>query len=152
MPGTASKEDMDVKHIKYTVKRTANIIHPTTRLARESRALHLSTGVCTRLVGFAPDDWPLHPTLGFAPETTRLCTQLLCFAQKYWAFNNRVVLHSTTGLSSEYQGFTHTPIEPTQFRPMYTTDQFPIEFPAMMHGILPYERLHAYRWCLAMKS
>ena len=31
-------------------------------------ALHPTTGLCTRLLGFAPDYWALHPTTGLLPE------------------------------------------------------------------------------------
>ena len=44
---------------RYTIKRKANTLHPT-------------TGLCTQLLGFAPDHWALHPTTG-------LCITLLGF-------------------------------------------------------------------------
>ena len=53
---------------------------------------HPTTGLCTRRLGFAPDDWALHPTTG-------LCTRLLGFAPDYWA------LHPTTGLCTRLLGF-----------------------------------------------
>ena len=58
----------------------------------------------TRLLSFAPDDWVLHPTTG-------LCTRLLGFAARndwalqlgfapdYWA------LHPSTGLCTRLLGF-----------------------------------------------
>ena len=59
---------------------------------KKANALHQTTWLCTRLLGFAPDYWALHPTtgictrrLGFAPDhcafhpKTRLCTLQLGF-------------------------------------------------------------------------
>ena len=40
--------------------------------SKSDRAWHPTTGLCTRLLGFAPNYWALHPTTG-------LCTQLLGF-------------------------------------------------------------------------
>ena len=58
-------------------------------------AFHPTTGLFTRLLGFAPDCWALHPTIG-------LFTQLLGFAPDYWA------LHPTTGLFTRLLGISRT--------------------------------------------
>ena len=108
-------------------------------------ALHPTTGLLTRLLGFALDYWALHPTTGlftrrlsFSPEdwalhpTTGLCIRLLGFASDYWA------LLPTVGLSPEYQDFARNPTGLTQFRPTYINKPFPIEFPVIINGILPH--------------
>ena len=86
-----------------------------TTLAKNSKywALDPTTGLCTRLLGFAPDDWAQHTTTGlftrlpgFAPDywafhpTTGLCTRLLGFVPDYWA------LHPTTGLRTRLLGLS----------------------------------------------
>ena len=43
-------------------------------------AFHPTTGLFTRLLGFAPDYWALHPTTG-------LFTRLLGFEPDYWALH-----------------------------------------------------------------
>ena len=83
-------------------------------LAKNSKcwALHPTTGLCTRLLGLAPDYWALHPTTGLSSE--------------YWA------LHPTTGLSSEYQVYDPNPKKLTQFRTAYFDMSIPNEFPLVM--------------------
>ena len=50
------------------------------RLTHFTRLLdfHPTTGLCIRLLSFAPDYWALHPTTG-------LCTRRPGFAPDYWA-------------------------------------------------------------------
>ena len=67
----------------------------------------------TRLLGFAPDYWALHPTTAFfSPDywafhpTTGLFTRLLGFSFDYWAFTRLLGFYLNTGLLSEYWAFT----------------------------------------------
>ena len=93
---------------------------------KKANTLHPTTGLCIRLLGFAPDDWAFHPTTG-------LCKRLLGF-------------HPATGLCIRLLGFnsnTHflpNPQKPTQFRPTYFHRPFPIESRAVINGILPYTK------------
>ena len=80
-------------------------LHPTTGLCTRPLGFHPTTGLCTRLLGFAPDYWALHPTTWLLPEylglhpTTGLCTQPLFVSLNYWALN------PNTGLPPEYWAF-----------------------------------------------
>ena len=70
------------------------IFHPTRLLgfAPDYWALHPITGLFTRLLGFSRDYCAFHPTTG-------LCTRLLGFAPEDWA------LLPTTGLCTRLLGF-----------------------------------------------
>ena len=69
--------------------------------------MHPTTGIFTRLLGFAPDYWAFHPTTG-------LCTRRLGFAPDYWTSPDYWALYPTptTGLSSEYRVFDPNPKSP----------------------------------------
>ena len=78
-------------------------------------ALHPTTGLCTRLLGFAPESWALHPTAGLLPDywdlhpTTGLFIQLLGFEPEYWVSIRILGFYPNTWLLPEYRGLTQIP-------------------------------------------
>ena len=99
-------------------------LHLTTGLCTQLLGFHPATGLCTRLLGFAPDCWALPPTTG-------LCARLLGFAPDDWA------LDPTTGLSPDYWAFTRISrfcLKPNGANMLQTNvhsnKSFPIEIPA----------------------
>ena len=74
--------------LEYAINSAPTDVHDKKKSQHTSPdywALHPTTGLCPRLLGFDPDYWALHPTTG-------LCARLLGFAPDDWA------LHPMTGL------------------------------------------------------
>ena len=54
---------------------------------KKAHTLHPKTGLFTRLLGFAPEDWALHPTTGLSPN--------------YWTFIRIICFVSNIGIAAK---------------------------------------------------